>query len=108
MVSIGDLRHPVTVQQESQVADGAGGYTLSWTSLGTRYAAIETLAGREESFADGQEGRQLYRVTIRADLAVTTAMRLLYEGRILNIRGVQNINLRDRFFELVCEEGGAI
>jgi SPP1 family predicted phage head-tail adaptor len=106
---IGELRKQIVVQQEQQTPDGAGGYALAWTTLATVWADIAPVSGKEV-FASGHlEGRVTHKVTLRwrADINITSDMRIVYSSRAFNILAVLNGDERNRFAEILVEEGGA-
>lgn len=41
------LNRRLVLEAPDQIADGAGGYTLSWTPLGTLWTHVVSGAGRE-------------------------------------------------------------
>lgn len=108
--ALGTLRERVTIQQESRAADGGGGAALTWAAItgGTDIAArVEPLSGRESLHAMAMEAQVSHRVTIRYLAGIVAGMRVLYGSRALNIRAAINIDERDRFIELACDEGVA-
>lgn len=103
-----DLRHRLTLQQEVRTADGAGGYTPSWSDVATVWAQVEPLKGAERLHAMQLQDTVSHRVTIRYRAGVTAALRLLFGTRVFNIRAVINPGERNRWLELMCEEGVAV
>lgn len=109
-VGVGKLRHRVTLQEETRVSDGGGGYTLGWANLAanpTVWAAIEPLTGREYLQARQLAQAVTHRVTLRHRGDVTAGMRLVKGARVFNIRSVIDPGERGRWLELMCEEGVA-
>ncbi|MDX2027697.1 MAG: phage head closure protein [Alphaproteobacteria bacterium] len=105
---IGELRKQVAIQAETPTADNAGGYALAWTTVATLWAEITPLDGREIYTAQHLEGRVTHRVTMRWRSGVTTDMRLVYSDRAFNIRAVMNVDERNRWLELLVEEGAPV
>jgi len=108
-MSIGTLRKKVAIQAESKTDDGAGGYTLAWTTLATAWANITPILGKEVYASGHLEGHVTHKVTIRwrGDITPTTDMRLSYNSRTFNIRAVLNRGEENKHFLLYVEEGGA-
>lgn len=104
---IGKLRHRVTIQSESTTADGGGGFTLAWTDVTTVWAAVEPLKGAERLRGQQLEAAVTHKITIRHRSDVTTKQRLKFGTRLFNVRAVINPDERDRWLELLCEEGVA-
>jgi SPP1 family predicted phage head-tail adaptor len=105
---VGELRKQATIEAEAQLADGAGGYALGWAAVATVWADIKPLNGNEVFVAQHLEGHVTHRVTMRYRSDVTSDMRLVYDNRVFNIRAVMNTDERNRFSEILVEEGGAV
>lgn len=103
----GRLRHQVAIQARTRTSDGQGGATDTWATVtaGTVWAAIEPASGAEVFAAHQLQQRVTHKVTLRYRDEVTTANRLLYGTRVLNIRSVLNPEERQRYLVLLVEEG---
>ncbi len=106
------LRHRLTLQQEVQTEDGAGGYVRSWNNLGDIWAEITSVSnrsiyGQEKLYAEQLQSEITHKITIRFRSLISTDMRLLFESRIFNIRSIRNINENNEILELLVEEGVA-
>lgn len=101
------MRARITLQQETQTGDGAGGYQLGWQDVATLWAEVEPLRGREVYIADRPESRVTHRMTIRYRSDITHRMRVSHDGRLFNIRAAINADARKRFTQLFVEEGGS-
>lgn len=99
------MRARVTLQEESRVADGAGGSTLSWQDVATLWAAIIPLPEKEQLQAEKLTARAPYKMTLRYDARIDTAKRFLWGARILNIRSVRDADARQHILEIIAEEG---
>jgi SPP1 family predicted phage head-tail adaptor len=104
----GELRKRATLQTETQTPDGAGGYALAWADVATVWVEIQPLSGSEVLAAGHLEGHVTHKVTLRYISGMTTDMRLLYGGRVFNVRSVMNVDERNRWTELLVEEGAAV
>jgi SPP1 family predicted phage head-tail adaptor len=107
---IGGLRRRLTLQEEGRVADGGGGFTLVWQNVAanpTVWGRIVPLSGREVLQAGQLQTPVSHRILIRYRPDVTGAMRLVLGTRVFNIRAAVNVDGRDRWLELMCEEGVA-
>lgn len=105
------LRHRVTLQQEIQTADGAGGYVRSWQDVADLWAEINSITaksyGQERFFAGKIQAEITHKITIRYRAGVTADMRLLFGSSIFNIRSVLNKDENNETLELLVEEGVA-
>lgn len=104
----GDLRQPVIVQSVVTTADGSGGQNKVWSDAVTIFCFVSQKSG-SEVYSDGSIGRvravDLWEFTTwwRTDLAVT--QRLSWNGRLWNIRNIENIMNRNKFARITAEAG---
>ena len=103
-MSIGTLDHRLTIEQMAQTPDGAGGYALGWQTYLSVWGQIEPGGGREHLVAFALQSSVTYRVIIRRQIGVTTAMRVKAGARVFKILAVEDQGPRGRFLELLCEE----
>lgn len=109
------LKHRLTLQQEVQTPDGAGGYVKSWTNVIDLWAEILPItasgsgggrsSGREMLIAGQIQAEISHRIVLRYRTGITAAMRLVYESRIFNIRHVANVLESNETLELLVQEG---
>ncbi|NDE91385.1 MAG: head-tail adaptor protein [Alphaproteobacteria bacterium] len=107
MFGIGTYRQRLYLQQENAVADTGGGNALGWTTLRIVWASVEPLRGSENIQAGGLTGNTVYRIRMRYDADITSAMRLVLGTRALNIRSILNVQQRSRVLEIIAQEGVA-
>jgi SPP1 family predicted phage head-tail adaptor len=111
------LRHRLTLQQEVQIPDGAGGSSKSWQDVADLWAEIIPIvgadsqlnksSGKELLFAGQMQSEISHRILLRYRDGVTAAMRLVFETRVFNIRYVANVEERRDTMELLVQEGVA-
>lgn len=102
--TIADLKHRVSIQSKSDASDSQGGFTTSWATDATVWAAIQPMKGYEKFQAQQLQTPLSHKVTIRYRSGVTTAKRLLFGSRVLHIKEVINVNEDSAFLELRCLE----
>lgn len=61
-----ELNRKLLLEAPVRTADGAGGYTTTWTPLGTLWAEISGRTGREARGVTTPLSRAAYRITVRA------------------------------------------
>lgn len=100
----GRLRHRVTIQQRSGM--DALGEPLNWVDVVTTWATIEPVSGREFEEGKSIEAEVTHKVWLRwrPGLTLTPAMRVVYQGRALEISSVVNVGERNRVYLLLCRE----
>lgn len=60
------LNRKLTLQNQLQLPDGAGGFVEDWQNLGTIWANIEAQSGNTETGIDGDRTRVRYQIIVRA------------------------------------------
>ena len=108
MTAIGQMRHRVAIANPTREADGDGGYTDTWVAASPSpvWARIDvaTASNIERLVGNTIEAPISHIVTMRWHAGVSTRSRLTYDGRYFNVRGLQNIQERDKWLVLACEE----
>lgn len=104
MIRAGMLRHRVTLQERSTATDSFGQPIETWSDVGTYWAAVKPLRGREGEAIRQVKAEATHRVVLRAVAPVTTAMRLVFDGRVLDIIEALDVDERGRELNLVCIE----
>lgn len=105
-MSIGALRHRLTIQRNTTAADGKGGQTSTWGTLATVWGSVEPMRGNERQMAGAMTSEVAFRVRtrLRSDLTVAPKDRLVWDSKTLEIAAVTNEGGRDRFWLLDCGE----
>ncbi len=108
-MGIGSMRHSLVIQAQSRANDSAGGVRRTYSTLATVQGKIEPTGGNTNFFGDQIEGRTTHKITIRYRSDVTTKHRISYsaDSKIFKINRILNIGTRDRYLEMLCEEGVA-
>lgn len=108
-ISAGELRFPVSVQKPVYTNDNAGGQGKpKWETKFEIYCKVEDKKSSEQ-YSDGSTGRVrgysyfLFTSWWREDIEITD--RLLFRGKLFNIRGINNIEQRNKFIEITSESG---
>ena len=100
----GKLRHRVAIQAATDTRTSDGSITRTWATADTVWASVEPLTGRELTEAMKVAGMATLRVTIRYYSGLTTAHRLLFGTRVLEIVNVGNTDERNRTLAVLCTE----
>ena len=71
--------------------------------------SIEPVGGNLTLYGDQIEGVSTHKITIRYRNDVTTKHRINYsaDSKIFKINRILNLGTRDRYLEMLCEEGVA-
>ncbi len=108
MLDAGRLRDRITIQTKSVTRDAYGAEVVTWTTLATVWASVETLSGREylATISGGipqVRSERLSRVVIRYRPDVRETMQISYGTRTLRIERVLEVERRETL-HLRCSE----
>jgi SPP1 family predicted phage head-tail adaptor len=109
-VIIGPLRQRVTIETLAETRNAYGQLIPSWSPAGTFYAQIRNLAGREAVNAKQISAVVSHAVTMRyvASLfpapGLVPSMRLLFGAAVFNIIWVDNVDNRNRQYNLLVQQ----
>lgn len=96
----GPLRHRPTLQAATEATDSFGKRTRSWSDVGTVWARVEPLSGRELERARAVRSDVTHRITTRGRVPLAPGLRLLLRGRAIELHYVLDLDERRR--ELVA------
>lgn len=105
----GDLRHRVEVQREVVEPGALGVDVKTWSTLGTFWARVRPLTGRELILAQQVNATLSHEVTFRnvggiGSLSVTTQDRLKWGTHVLNIDSIVEANGYNEYYKVMCME----
>lgn len=104
------LLRRLVLEAPERLPDGAGGFTVTWTALGTLWADVTARVGREDLLGGATRPRVRYRIVVRgAPIGAASRPRpeqRLREGaRVFDILTVAEHDGGLRYLEVVAEEG---
>ncbi len=100
--ALGAMRHRVTLQKPTRVADEIGGAATAWSDEGEVWAVIEALGGADAPAFDAQRAVSSFRVTIHRRDDVRAGWRVSWGTRRLRVVSAPN-DATPRL-SLICEE----
>jgi len=106
-LTAGKLREPLTVQRKMTVSDGMGGQVIQWVDLFTTRGDVRPLSGREALQAMQLNATVTHKIYIRYRADLTPADRIVMRGQPLQIRAALNMEMKNRWLELLCDAGVA-
>lgn len=98
------LTKRLTLQAVARTPDGQGGYAEAWADVATVWAQLEPLSGYERMQAQKLDAPLSHKAMIRYRPGLTTAMRAVYQGRVLDIKEVIDVDEARRWLKLRCVE----
>lgn len=104
MMKIGKLRHRITLQEYIATRDSFGAEVEAWVDIGTVWASIEPLSGREFFAAQQVNAEVSTKITLRYRTGIKPEMRVLFAGRVFEIVSVINLEEKNIQLVLMCEE----
>ncbi len=99
---IGQLKHRVQLMAPVEVEDAAGGRSLSLTSMGFVWAAVEPTAPQTITDTGRDLSQTQYEITIRHRADVAPGWRVRLAGQDLYIEAVTPVDLSNRYLRLSC------
>lgn len=100
--ALGAMRHRVTLQKPTRVADEIGGAAIAWSNEGVAWAEIEALAGGDAPAFDVQRSVSSFRVSMHRRDDVRAGWRLLWGERRLRVVSAADDGAPK--LSLICEE----
>lgn len=103
------LDRALVLEEAARVADGAGGFSLLWTALGTLWAEVKSGTGRDVAGEEITVSTVPYRVTVRgaavgAPSRPKPAQRFRDGARIFTILAVTEADARGQFLTCFVRE----
>ncbi len=101
---IGSLRHRISLQESTLVSDGQGGYTETWENYADVWADVKPLKSYEKFQAATLQTPTSHKITIRYRQGVLPKHRIKFGERIMDIKGIINVNEDSAFLEIMALE----
>ena len=103
----GKLRNTIIIERETDTPNDSGGQDIVWAQYKKVKAFIKTKSGSERVRGMKLESPLTHSIFIRYTADILPTDRVNFSGRYMQIRAVINIEERNRWIELACEEGVA-
>jgi len=102
----------IFIQEFTETIDAVGAPQRSWQDLKSVWAALKPTSGYERLKYEQLQAVVTHKITMRYVAVLTppnigAKYRLRYGTRYFNIRSVINLDEKNRFLELMAEEGVA-
>jgi SPP1 family predicted phage head-tail adaptor len=101
----GKLKNTIIIERAILTADGLGGNTTQWGTVGTIKAWIKPTSGNERLSQDRLEATTTHRIYVRFTSVIKTSDRINFNGRYMQIRALINMEERDKWLEIYADEG---
>lgn len=109
MIDPGKLTHSVAIQNKTRTKDVGGGWVETWNEIAPSPVWCGFISAAERNMQRLAGGNATlsaatHIIEMHYHSGVTTAMRLVMNGRVFQILGVQNVDEADLMTRLFCEE----
>lgn len=104
-ITAGMLREKLTIQRQELTQDALGGDVKQFVSIASVFGYVRPTGGSERVFGQQLEATITHKIVIRYRTNINPADRILLRSEPLQIRRILNLEMRDKFLELHCEEG---
>lgn len=102
----GKRRSRIVIQSPVKTKANGGGYTTTWADFGKPvWAAIETMKTFEKQAAQAAWPGADSTITFKFVAGLLPTMRIVYDGKIYSILGINDVDERHRNHELTCKQG---
>ena len=100
----GELKNQVELQGQVKVPDGMGGFTISFLTLTTVWAAIWPLKSIEAHEGGRVVATVTHRIRIRYREGVRASWRIKFKNKYFNIVEILNLNTDYKVLDLMAKE----
>lgn len=100
----GQLRHKIALQSPTEVSDGLGGVTVTWSTQHKCYAEIDPPKGRQFFVAGQKQNEVVQRIRIRYYSSVTPEWRVRFGTRYFDIESIIDPDERNIEQIMMCTE----
>ena len=101
----GELRSFITIESPVITKSKTGAATTTWETFRQVYAHIEQLRGYEKQSANATWPGADYKITLRFIAGLLPTYRIVFEDKIFSIFAINDVDMRHREIELVCQQG---
>jgi SPP1 family predicted phage head-tail adaptor len=100
----GQLNKRVTLQYQTKVSDGMGGFVTSFVDACTVWAALWPTSANEITAANATVMVVSHRIRIRYRSVLKASWRIKYGNRYFNIVSIINQNETNEFLDIMAKE----
>jgi SPP1 family predicted phage head-tail adaptor len=100
----GRYKQRITIQDPARLKNSTGEVESVWTEHSSRWAEVRELSGSERYIDPVVMETASHQVKMRYEPGITQDMRILYDGKTLDIRSIIDPDERKRELVLICRE----
>jgi SPP1 family predicted phage head-tail adaptor len=102
--AIGTLTDRVQLMRRDTAPEAEGGQAVTYVPIASLWARVRTLSMREARQGDGRGVGLSHSVVVRFRTDVRPGDRFVYRGRMLEVRGTEDLNGRRSWLGCQCAE----
>jgi SPP1 family predicted phage head-tail adaptor len=106
-MNIGSLNKRITLQYQTKVPDGMGGFVTAWVDAATVFAAIWPTSASEVVAANATSMVISHRIRIRYRSILKPSWRIKYGNRYFAIVSILNPSERNEMLDIMCKEAAS-
>lgn len=108
MTAIGKMRERIVIQTVPTVVGAIGNVAAATpVTFATVWAQVKPVRASEDVVAERLSATAVFQIIVRYLPGLSPAMRILWDGRVLNIDSIRNLDERRRFLTIVAQDVGA-
>jgi len=105
VISPSELDQRVTLEYQTKVSDGGGGFTTTWVAAATVWAKITTMRSSEAIVNMQATGSAVHNILIRYRTDVKSSWRVGHRGKYFSLIGPPiDLNMRREFLDMKAKE----
>ena len=104
-MEIGRLNRRIVIERPTLTQDDTGSYTTVWNQIAKPWADIRYVSGLEAVRSDAPVSVSKASMRIRRRAGVDATCRVLYDGKVFDVKAVLPDEQGREFIDLVCESG---
>ena len=101
------LQHKIVIETPTEVSDSQGGFTTTWATFATVWAAINPVRNWENPISLQNETRSSHKITMRYLSGLNNKMRIKFGSRYFNINSIINREEVNIVHDIMATEGQA-
>jgi SPP1 family predicted phage head-tail adaptor len=103
----GELRHEIKFERQGKTPDGGGGSAVAWNVVATMRVKIKSLSAGESFQAMRLESGKGFEMVGRYRDDLLESDRINFNGRIMQVRGLIDIDEMGDWLKILAEENRA-
>ena len=104
-MEIGKLNRRIAIERPTLTQDDTGAYTTVWGQIASPWADIRYVSGLEAVRSDAPVSISKASMRIRRRAGIDATCRVLYDGKVFDVKAVLPDEQGREFIDLVCEQG---